>query len=313
MAAILGLGFVGSAVTKSFKLNNVEPLYGYDKFKDGGIGSFEECLQAPIIFLCLPTPYDDAMKSYDKSAIEETLGNLNAKRYGGIVVLKSTVEPGTTEKYSEQYPELSICHNPEFLSAATAFEDFHEQTHIVIGKGRNCSDAQMDTVSHFFKTFYPVAAISNCTSTESESMKSFVNCFYSVKIQFFNELYLLCKKQNVDYNRVKELMLRNGWINNMHTQVPGTDKKLSYGGSCFPKDTNALLQHMIREGTAHAVLEGTVHERNRMRDDHVNCYATKKTTKNAKIENMNGYTTNGHVTNGHVTNGYTNGYANGFH
>ena len=44
-------------------------------------------------------------------------------------------------------------------------------------------------------------------------MKIFVNCFYSVKVQFFNELYLLCEKNNCDYNRVKELMLKNGWIN----------------------------------------------------------------------------------------------------
>lgn len=311
MAGIFGLGFVGSAVRKSFDLLNVEPLYGYDKFKDGGIGTFEDCLKAPIVFLCLPTPYDEALKSYDKSAIEETLGNLQAKQYEGVVVLKSTVEPGTTERYSRDYPALSICHNPEFLSAATAFQDFHDQTHIVIGKGPNCSNNQIEKVSNFFRKFYPNATVSNCSSSESESMKSFVNCFYSVKIQFFNEMYLLCKNQNVDFTRVKELMLMNGWINPMHTNVPGPDRKLSYGGSCFPKDTNALLQHMIREGTPHSVLDACVLERNRMRDDHVNCFSKKNTVK--KIEN--GFS-NGHVngySNGHVTNGYTNGNTNGYH
>ena len=98
-------------------------------------------------------------------------------------------------------------------------------------------------------------------------MKSFVNCFYSVKIQFFNELYLLCQKIGADYGTIKKLMLRNGWINHMHTQVPGTDGKLSYGGYCFPKDTNALLEYMKIMDSPREVLEATISERNKMRDD----------------------------------------------
>ena len=65
-------------------------------------------------------------------------------------------------------------------------------------------------------------------------------------------------------------MLKNKWINPMHTNVPGTDGKLSYGGYCFPKDTNALLQYMKREETPHGVLSATIEERNEMRQDNVN-------------------------------------------
>ena len=65
-------------------------------------------------------------------------------------------------------------------------------------------------------------------------------------------------------------MLKNNWINPMHTDVPGIDGQLSYGGYCFPKDTNALLNHMKRAGTNHKVLEATIVERNIMRADHVN-------------------------------------------
>jgi len=104
-----------------------------------------------------------------------------------------------------------------------------------------------------------------CTSTESESMKIFLNCFYSVKIQFFNELFLLCNNNGTDYNIVKNLMLKNGWINPMHTNVPGNDGQLSYGGFCFPKDTNALLSYMKKNDVAHKVLEATIDERNIMR------------------------------------------------
>jgi len=267
MASVIGLGFVGSALYKSFSLQKVAPLRGYDKFKNGGIGTLEECLDTPIIFLSLPTLYDHDEREYNKNAINEVLTNLNEYKYEGIVVLKSTVEPGTTNDLSKKFPELSIMHNPEFLSAKTAFYDFHHQTHIVLGNGPNCTSQQLQHVYDFYHEFYPNAEISTCTAIESESMKSFVNCFYSVKIQFFNELYLLCQNQGADFKTVRDLMLKNDWINPMHTDVPGHDGSLSYGGACFPKDTNALLQAMKRNGTPHAVLEGCVRERNVLRDE----------------------------------------------
>ena len=72
---------------------------------------------------------------------------------------------------------------------------------------------------------------------------------------------------NVNYNNVKELMLKNNWFTPHHTHVPGPDGKLSYGGACFPKDTSALLEHMKVLETPHMVLDSVVKERNTMRDD----------------------------------------------
>ena len=62
-------------------------------------------------------------------------------------------------------------------------------------------------------------------------------------------------------------MLENDWINPMHTQVPGSDGKLSYGGACFPKDTQALLHHMKKVGSEHAVLEACIKERDQLRNE----------------------------------------------
>lgn len=267
MASVIGLGFVGSALHKSFALKKVAPLGGYDRYKNGGIGTLEECLYSPVIFLCLPTLYDEDRGEYDKTAIKETLANLANYKYDGVVVLKSTVEPGTTDELSKLYPELTLLHNPEFLSAATAFQDFHNQTHIVLGQGKNCSSESLQAVTSFYQEYYPKAEVSVCKAIESESMKSFVNSFYAVKIQFFNELYLLCENQGSDFETIKKLMMKNKWINPMHTQVPGHDGKLSYGGACFPKDTNALLQCMIKNGSPHQLLEGCVRERNNLRGD----------------------------------------------
>ncbi len=266
--SVIGLGFVGSAMFESFKQKGVSQLNGYDKFKN--IGSLESCLESDLVFLALPTPYQESTAEYDKSAISETLSFLESKAFNGLVILKSTVEPETTVNLSKAFPGLALMHNPEFLTERTALEDFNNQSHVVLGKGPSCEEDQLKKAIVFYSTFYPDAKISVCNSTESESMKIFANSFYSVKVQFFNEIYLLCKEMGCNYETVKSLMLQNQWINPMHTQVPGPDGLLSYGGSCFPKDTNALLKYMKKYGTPSKVLEATVIERNEMRPDKTN-------------------------------------------
>lgn len=266
--SVIGLGFVGGSMKKSFELKNC-PVKGYDKYKEN-TDSFEDCLSSDVIFLALPTVFDEEKMSYDKSCIHEVCDQLVDSKYNGIVVIKSTVEPTTTVSLSDKYPSLRFVHNPEFLTAATAFEDFHNQKHIVLGKGPNTDDNDIFVLHTFYSSYYPEAEISICSSTESECMKSFVNCFYSVKVQFFNELYLLCEKIGCNYDIVKDLMLKNKWINPMHTDVPGPDGQLSYGGYCFPKDTNALLEFMKKENTPSKVLQATVLERNEMRKDNIN-------------------------------------------
>jgi nucleotide sugar dehydrogenase len=267
---IIGLGFVGSAMYNSFTKKGITNLFGYDKYKNGGIGSFENMINCDIIFLALPTKYDSNIHQYDKSAIIDTCDKLQQTNYKGVIVIKSTVEPTTTNRLSKKYPTLSFIHNPEFLTARTAYEDFHNQKYIVLGRGLNCTDKKYNMVLQFFKKHYD-ATISLCTSLESESMKIFCNSFYAVKVQFFTEIYKLCQTTGCDYNRTVRMMINNNWINPMHTQVPGSDGQISYGGLCFPKDTNALNELMKRNKTPNQVLQSTINERNQMRDDNLNC------------------------------------------
>ena len=292
--SIIGIGFVGNAIKNSFELKSKElnlnlNIFIYDKFKSNDLNksnSLQECLNGEIIFLCLPTLFNTELNEYDKSAIYDTCEYLNNNNYKGLIIIKSTVEPNTTNNINKLYPKLKLVHNPEFLSSNTAFEDFHNQKHIVLGISdiSNTSDipnvldihntldisntymSDVSNIYQFYKTFYPKAEISICKSIESESMKLFCNSFYSVKIQFFNELYLTCKSNGSNYNIIKDLMIKNGWINNQHTDVPGPDGELSYGGYCFPKDTNALLQYMKRNNVPSGVLDATINERNKMRN-----------------------------------------------
>jgi len=265
---IIGLGFVGGSMQKSFELLDVD-VVGYDKFKNGGIGRLDDVLSCEIIFLALPTPYSNTLKKYNYEPIEETLKILQEKNYQGICVIKSTVQPEVTFSLEDKY-HLPLIHNPEFLTARTAFEDFHNQKHIVLGRGNLVKNHHYELVKDFYQTYYPDAEISEGTALESESMKIFCNSFYAVKVQFFTELYSLCQKNKSDYNKIKDMMLKNNWINPMHTRVPGPDGSLSYGGLCFPKDTNALQKYMEEKESPNLLLDGCIKERNMMRNDHDN-------------------------------------------
>lgn len=272
---IIGDGFVGSAIRLSLESKKFiykESLFIYDKYKicDYTSTNLEELLITDIIFLCLPTQYNSIKESYDLTSLEETLEYLNNNNYDGICLIKSTILPNTTKTFSEKYINLKLIHNPEFLSASTAFEDFQNQNHIVLGITNANMEKEINIIKEFYTKNYLKANISIMTSTESELMKLSANCFYSVKIQYFTEIYLLCQKLNCSYDTIRKSLLKNGWINPMHTLVPGTDGNISYGGFCFPKDTMALDKYMEKNISPHSVLNSTIKERNIMREDKKN-------------------------------------------
>jgi UDP-glucose 6-dehydrogenase len=76
----------------------------------------------------------------------------------------------------------------------------------------------------------------------------------------------MCSKQGIDYNSVKNLMIKNGWIADMHLIVPGPDGKFGWGGNCFIKDTEALEMHMKRLGSDCDILSAAISENKRMRN-----------------------------------------------
>jgi len=274
LVGIIGIGFVGGAIKKSLEENNFilnKSLFIYDKYKSDEeyIKDIKDLICTNIIFLCLPTPYDEKKEEYYIESIDTTLNILNQMKYNGICLLKSTVLPNTTKTFAEKYQNLKIIHNPEFLSAKTAYEDFHKQTHIVLGRTDNIKDEDVNYVKQFYEKYY-TDNISIITSTESELMKLSANSFYAIKIQYFTEIFLLCNKIDCSYNIVRDTILKNNWINPMHTMVPGSDGQISYGGLCFPKDTNALNKYMEKEESLHGIIDSTIKERMKLRDDNEN-------------------------------------------
>ena len=266
---VVGIGFVGRAMLASFRKCGCHDVIAYDKYTP--IGKIEDILLADVLFLALPTEIMPD-QTYDLSAIHEVCAYLQAHRFAGIVVLKSTVLPGTTERLCREFAGLQLLHNPEFLSAATAERDFHTQRHIVLGVvlGRHDASGPREAFERFrtfYQALYPAATVTVCTSAESEMMKMSCNAFYATKIQFFNEVCALCDHHHINYNRVRDLMLQNDWIHPMHTRVPGHDGRRSFGGACLPKDTAALAASMRAHGTPHRVVRATVDEQATMRAD----------------------------------------------
>lgn len=262
---LIGVGFVGGALKQSFELKGRQ-IIAYDKFKEEYKNNLNEVLNTSAIFLCLPTPFINEY-GYDLGPILEVLSFLRENEYGNPIIIKSTIEPGTTQKLADKF-DLNLIHNPEFLTERTAFQDFHNQSHIVIGytsQAKNRMSLYCQYIVEFYRQAYPDARISECTSDESEAMKLFCNNFYAMKVGIANEFNLFCQKMLIDYDRVKQMMVFNGLICDSHLQVPGPDGRRGWGGNCFIKDTKALEKKMQELGCPHEILSAAINENKKIR------------------------------------------------
>lgn len=261
---ICGHGFVGSAISSFFVNKKGFNILIYDKYKN--INTFEILLNTDMVFICLPTNFDQDIKNYNMIEIDSTIRLLNESSYNGLIIIKSTIMPDYCSKINQEYPQLKIISNPEFLSAKTAVDDFANQSHIILGY-TEFSKKSIGILKDMYDMMFPNAKISVTTAEETAMVKLGCNSFYATKIQYFTELYLLCEKMKIDYNNVKNMMLMNGWINPMHTIVPGTDGMISFGGMCLPKDICALNEFMKNQGSSNLVLSGVIEDREKMRND----------------------------------------------
>ena len=237
---IIGHGFVGKSVEFGFS-NPKEVGHNvrvYDKFKDSC--PLEEVLKkSEVIFVCLPTPfYEDKLK-IDLSIYDEAIDEICPKieGQGKIVVIKSTVVPGTTESYAEKYPNVPFAFNPEFLTEANYLMDFINPSRIVIGASNDWVSQTMimlyRTMPHFVNTKILTMGIA-----AAEMVKYQSNVLLAAKTAVCNVFYDLCQEMNVQYTDVKKGVGLDPRIGYSHMSVT-TER--GYGGKCFPKDLGAFI------------------------------------------------------------------------
>ena len=249
---IIGQGFVGTALREGLK--KTFETETYDKFKTeySTCNSLEElCEKTFILFLCLPTPMRKD-GSCDLSIIESVISEIDLITTGDhIVVIKSTVPPGTTRKFNQVYTNLKVVFSPEFLTEANSIDDFKNQTRIIVGGPRPASTI----IKNMFRIAFPKIPIVKTGSNTAEMVKYFTNCVLATKVSFANEIRQICDKADIDYDKVVEYALYDERIGRTHLSSPGPDGHLGFGGSCFPKDINALIHFAGESGVTPMVLE----------------------------------------------------------
>lgn len=230
---IIGYGFVGQAVAYGFSEENIKY---FDKFKDST--PLEEVVKdSEFIFICLPTPTFQDESGIDLSIIEDSVEEIAklTNKTDKIIIIKSTVVPGTTAKLIEKYPDTNFISNPEFLREASYLEDFVNPDRTIVGA---TNDLVSRRVVVLYKNRFPNAPIFQTDPTSAEMVKYMANTYLALKVIFANQIYDLCQKLGIKYEEVKKMVTADPRIVDTHLDITGVR---GFGGKCFPKDTVALL------------------------------------------------------------------------
>jgi len=243
---IVGQGFVGTAVKEV--MSNYYECNTFDIKQDCNCNTLRELVtKSDIIFVCVPTPMNKD-RSCNTNIVEDVISDINDSvhidglnhnpKTDKIVVIKSTVPPGTTDRLNGENDNVTVIFNPEFLTEANFIEDFKNQNRIIIGGKRPATTK----LRQIYSLVFPNVPIIKTGSTTAEMVKYFTNTFLATKVSFANEMNLICDKLGIDYDKVVEYSIYDERLGKSHWAVPGPDGHYGFGGSCFPKDINALIK-----------------------------------------------------------------------
>ena len=255
---IVGNGFVGSSVAYGFSPQTGcdADVKAYDKDKFKSTHSLIDVInESDFIFVSVPTP-SNRDGSINTDIVEDVFDEMNQYNYGrdNIFLLRSTVTPGTTRKIQKSCRKLRIVFNPEFLTERSAKFDFINQSRFILGG----KEEYTDKVEKLFKwRFGETMPIIKTNYETAELIKYMNNCYFATKVSFMNEMKQIADKCGVDWNMAVDGFIRDGRIGHSHLAVPGPDGKCGFGGSCFPKDIQAMINFAESLGVEPSVLRGT--------------------------------------------------------
>ena len=266
---IVGYGFVGKALRSvlrdatstratNLRLSIVDPaLESSEKFED------VVSTNPDIVFLCLPTPTTGG--HCDDTLVMDYIQKLRS--YPGLVVVKSTVPVSTVENILLHRPTTVFW--PELLRESKAAEDMKNPKIIVIGAPSNL---QASYLTRFIEA-YTTIAVPNSASVkvvspkESSIFKYAINSFLATKVVFMHQMFSWLKERGdgESYSVLVELMKAEGRSGQTHFDAPG-QHGLGFAGSCFPKDTAALLSQVKNDDDQEfGLLEAVIEENEKLR------------------------------------------------
>jgi len=254
---IIGYGFVGQAVEYGFSNHEI---HIYDKYKE--FESLPEVVEkSDYIFVCLPTPIKSDESGIDLKIIDQNVKELAKYTKGTdkIIVIKSTVVPGTTAGFEKKYKESLFCFNPEFLREASFLQDFVNADRVVIGA---TNDQVLRRVSSLYQTVLPLCPIFLTDPTSAEMVKYMANCYLATKVIFANEMYEICEKLEIKYEEVKKMVVADKRIGDGHLDITTLR---GFGGKCFPKDLLALRAMAKNKGVDTKILDAVWEKNTKIR------------------------------------------------
>ena len=233
---IIGLGVVGSANKYGFEKIGHKVLVHDIKLKT----KIESLATSEIVFVCVPTP-SNKNGSCNTAIVEKTLKKLNQIKYKGIVCIRSSTEPGFTEKVIKKFKNIEICFVPEFLRERMAKKDFIKN-HELLAVGTRKKEVFNKVVKAHGKLPKKIKMIK---PTEAEILKYYINVFASVRVTFANIFYEISEKLNCNYKNIKDAYVDTGrGTPKMYLDV--TKQLRGYAGKCLPKDTRAIA-HLLKK------------------------------------------------------------------
>jgi UDPglucose 6-dehydrogenase len=234
---IVGVGMVGGTLSYGFT------RLGHDVVEhDVKLGTkIDAVLNAPLVFVCVPTPQADD-GSCDWHLVRDVVVDLSSKAYRGLIVIKSTVLPGATDRLAHSYPRLRLAFCPEFLREKSAYSDFVENHDVCIIGAYNQTDFDLIKMAHgsFPKSFVWVQPI------EAEIAKYFSNTLNAARIVFANQFFEICEAVGADYTAVKNAVAKRSSVGDHYLDCNKNFR--AFGGACLPKDTAALAAFVRDRG-----------------------------------------------------------------